>query len=48
MDDESPGTDQGGDESVLSLQNLEGADAGPEVEAHNSTLSVYRCGVALE
>lgn len=45
-DSESPGAD--GHDSVLSLQNLEGADAGPEVEAHISTLSAYRCGAVLE
>ncbi|MEV6011414.1 hypothetical protein AB0M29_31945 [Streptomyces sp. NPDC051976] len=31
------------DESVLELQNLEGGDTQPEVEAHLSTLSMLGC-----
>ena len=32
------------DESVLALQNLEGEDEKPEVEAHTSTASYFLCG----
>ncbi|MEU0413434.1 hypothetical protein ABZ307_37295 [Streptomyces griseorubiginosus] len=43
---ESTGVGKVEDESVLSLQGLEGDDEAPEVEAHESHLSVAVCGVA--
>ncbi|MEU1184948.1 hypothetical protein ABZ464_46540 [Streptomyces sp. NPDC005820] len=45
---EPAGGDKAEDESVLSLQNLEGADEEAEIEAHASRLSVAICGVVSE
>ncbi|MEU1184949.1 hypothetical protein ABZ464_46545 [Streptomyces sp. NPDC005820] len=45
---ESTGAGKVEDESVLSLQNLEGADEEADVEAHESRLSVAVCGVVAE